>query len=57
MSTLDNEDGYLHVKYHFRGYGCGDHFLEPDTFLHSWEVLAEIIKHPNSSGILLDLGM
>lgn len=26
------------------GYSCEDHFLEPDTFLHSWEVLGEILK-------------
>ncbi|KAF6029406.1 hypothetical protein EB796_012285 [Bugula neritina] len=39
------------------GYGCADHFLEPDTFLHSWEVLAEIISHQMSQDILLDIGM
>ncbi|CAG9321354.1 unnamed protein product [Blepharisma stoltei] len=26
------------------GYSCEDHFLEPDTFFHSWEVLAEVLK-------------
>ncbi|XP_067946832.1 glutamine-dependent NAD(+) synthetase-like [Watersipora subatra] len=39
------------------GYGCGDHFLEPDTFLHSWEVLAEILQHPDCHDILIDIGM
>lgn len=26
------------------GYGCEDHFLEHDTFIHSWEVVEEILK-------------
>ncbi|KAI9867196.1 MAG: glutamine-dependent NAD(+) synthetase [Trichoglossum hirsutum] len=39
------------------GYGCYDHFLEPDTFLHSWEMLARILKDPSCRDILLDIGM
>mmetsp|Transcript_9027 Transcript_9027/g.18241 ORF Transcript_9027/g.18241 Transcript_9027/m.18241 type:complete len:711 (-) Transcript_9027:845-2977(-) len=39
------------------GYGCEDHFLEPDTFLHSWEVLAELVKRGCSDNFLLDVGM
>ena len=39
------------------GYGCLDHFLEGDVYLHSWESLAEIIQNPVSSDILLDIGM
>ncbi|KAI9795215.1 MAG: glutamine-dependent NAD(+) synthetase [Piccolia ochrophora] len=39
------------------GYGCLDHFLEGDTFLHSWEMLARIIQHPDCQDILLDIGM
>ena len=39
------------------GYGCLDHFLEGDTFLHSWEGLAKIIEHPDCQGIVLDIGM
>ena len=26
------------------GYSCQDHFYESDTFLHSWEVLIELLK-------------
>lgn len=37
------------------GYSCEDHFHEMDTFTHSWEVLAEILKY--SDGILCDIGM
>ncbi|PSS15388.1 hypothetical protein M430DRAFT_277694, partial [Amorphotheca resinae ATCC 22711] len=39
------------------GYGCLDHFLESDLYLHSWESLAEILQDPVSSDILLDIGM
>jgi NAD+ synthase (glutamine-hydrolysing) len=40
-----------------RGYGCLDHFLENDTYLHSWEMLARIISDPDCQDILLDIGM
>ncbi|KAL7274958.1 glutamine-dependent NAD(+) synthetase [Rhizina undulata] len=39
------------------GYGCLDHFLEGDTYLHSWEMLARIINHEDCQDILLDIGM
>lgn len=39
------------------GYGCLDHLLESDTFLHSWEVLATIINHEDCQDIVLDIGM
>ena len=39
------------------GYGCEDHFHEPDTIAHSWEVLGDIVTSGESSGILLDIGM
>lgn len=39
------------------GYGCEDHFLEMDTEIHSWEVLAEIIDEGYTDNILCDFGM
>ena len=39
------------------GYDCEDHFHESDTLLHSWEVLAEILRSPATCGILFDVGM
>ena len=39
------------------GYGCNDHFLECDTFLHSWEVLACLLENPVCQDILIDVGM
>ncbi|BFZ53134.1 glutamine-dependent NAD(+) synthetase [Savitreella phatthalungensis] len=39
------------------GYGCLDHFLESDTYLHSWEMLGKILADPSTHGILLDIGM
>ncbi|CAI4213851.1 unnamed protein product [Parascedosporium putredinis] len=39
------------------GYSCLDHHLEGDTFLHSWEVLAEIISDEACKDMLIDLGM
>ncbi|KAI5859874.1 glutamine-dependent NAD(+) synthetase with GAT domain-containing protein [Durotheca rogersii] len=38
------------------GYGALDHHLEGDTFLHSTEVLAEIISDEVCRGMLIDLG-
>jgi NAD+ synthase (glutamine-hydrolysing) len=39
------------------GYGCLDHFLENDVYLHSWEMYATILKDKSTYGILLDIGM
>ncbi len=39
------------------GYGCEDAFLEDDTFLHSWECLAEILKSGLTDEIICDTGM
>ncbi|XP_074025874.1 NAD synthetase [Leptinotarsa decemlineata] len=39
------------------GYSCEDHFYESDTFLHSWEVLAELLTAPLCKDILVDVGM
>ena len=43
--------------FHFSGYGCNDHFHESDTFLHSWQVLAELLVAPECQDILCDVGM
>ncbi|GMM32918.1 glutamine-dependent NAD(+) synthetase [Saccharomycopsis crataegensis] len=39
------------------GYGCLDHFLENDIFLHSWEMLTTILTNKDCFDILLDIGM
>ncbi|KAK3330777.1 glutamine-dependent NAD(+) synthetase [Apodospora peruviana] len=39
------------------GYGCLDHHLEGDTFLHSWEVVAQILNDPICKDMLIDVGM
>lgn len=39
------------------GYSCEDHFLESDTLLHSWQVLADLLRHQACQGILVDVGM
>lgn len=39
------------------GYNCEDHFYEPDTLEHSWEVLAELLRHAECKDILCDVGM
>lgn len=39
------------------GYGCEDHFLEPDTMMHSWECLREILVSGLTSDIVCDIGM
>ncbi|KAI0201040.1 NAD+ synthase [Astrocystis sublimbata] len=39
------------------GYGALDHFLEGDTFAHSWEMLAKIISDEVCKDMLVDVGM
>uniref|UniRef100_UPI00358E7556 glutamine-dependent NAD(+) synthetase isoform X2 n=1 Tax=Myxine glutinosa TaxID=7769 RepID=UPI00358E7556 len=39
------------------GYGCGDHFFENDTCLHSFQVLAELLLSPITQNIICDVGM
>lgn len=39
------------------GYSCEDHFYESDTFLHSWEVLLELLTSPICKDIIIDVGM
>ena len=40
------------------GYGCEDHFLEQDTFLHCEQSLAKILEDPElTHNILCDIGM
>uniref|UniRef100_A0A182U6G3 Glutamine-dependent NAD(+) synthetase n=1 Tax=Anopheles melas TaxID=34690 RepID=A0A182U6G3_9DIPT len=40
------------------GYSCEDHFHEPDTYMHCWEALVEIIQSPCCPpGMLIDVGM
>ncbi|XP_035773682.1 glutamine-dependent NAD(+) synthetase-like [Anopheles albimanus] len=39
------------------GYSCEDHFHEPDTFRHCWEVVLEIMRAPVARDILIDVGM
>lgn len=39
------------------GYGCEDHFLEDDTFTHSWECLAQILSGDLTNGMVCDVGM
>ncbi|KAI0228172.1 glutamine-dependent NAD(+) synthetase [Massospora cicadina] len=37
-----------------RGYGCQDHFLEGDTYLHAWESLGTILSDDELHGIIID---
>ncbi|KAJ9086355.1 glutamine-dependent NAD(+) synthetase [Entomophthora muscae] len=39
------------------GYGCQDHFLEGDTYLHAWESIGVILADPELHGIIIDIGM
>ncbi|KAL5492179.1 QNS1 [Sanghuangporus weigelae] len=39
------------------GYGCLDHFLEGDTVLHSWEILARLLQSEIATDVLCDVGM
>lgn len=39
------------------GYGCADHYLESDTVLHSFQILAELLASPTTEDIICDVGM
>ncbi|XP_069760732.1 glutamine-dependent NAD(+) synthetase isoform X2 [Narcine bancroftii] len=39
------------------GFGCADHFLESDTVLHSFQMLAELLVSPITEDIICDVGM
>jgi len=39
------------------GYGCEDHFLENDTFIHAWASLANLLSDDTTDGILCHIGM
>jgi len=39
------------------GYGCEDHFLEQDTFRHSWESIATLLQTDATDDCLCDVGM
>eukprot|EP01084_Bolivina_argentea_P020212 37605_1 len=39
------------------GYGCEDHFLEQDTYLHSWQSIYDIINNKITQDILCCFGM
>lgn len=39
------------------GYGCEDHFLENDTYLHCWESLGKLLDSDLTDDILCDFGM
>ncbi|KAK4546042.1 hypothetical protein LTR36_002179 [Oleoguttula mirabilis] len=39
------------------GYGLLDHWLESDVYANSWDILAEIIVHPDCQDIIIDLGL
>ncbi|KAI1440613.1 glutamine-dependent NAD(+) synthetase with GAT domain-containing protein [Annulohypoxylon stygium] len=39
------------------GYGCLDHLMEQDLYLHSLEMLRQILLDESCHGILLDIGM
>ena len=39
------------------GYSCEDHFFEPDTTMHSWEMIADILRDEQlTKDILCDIG-
>eukprot|EP00055_Hartaetosiga_balthica_P002764 m.5190 g.5190 ORF g.5190 m.5190 type:complete len:721 (-) comp2355_c0_seq1:136-2298(-) len=39
------------------GYGCNDHFYESDTFLHCYQILADLITHEDTRDIVVDVGL
>lgn len=39
------------------GYGCEDHFFEPDTFAHAWESIASLLaSETDTKDMLVDIG-
>lgn len=48
---------FLTIERVCSGYSCEDHFHESDTYLHSWEVLLELLLSPLCKDVLVDVGM
>ena len=44
------------ISWHEVKFGS-NHYATGDTYLHSWEVLAQILEHDECQDILLDIGM
>lgn len=38
------------------GYSCEDAYFEPDTELHSWQVLSSILNRDDLNDIIIDIG-
>ena len=48
----------ISLPWQYRRYSCEDHFLELDTFLHSEQTLALLLKDETlTKDILCDIGM
>ena len=39
------------------GYGCQDHFLESDTYLHAWQALVAVLQATRDDAMLVDVGL
>ena len=49
---------YIYGNNHYNRYSCEDHFLELDTFLHSEQTLALLLKDETlTKDILCDIGI
>lgn len=54
LIRINNAESLLR---YFSGYSCEDHFYESDTFLHSWEVLLQLLTAPLCENMMIDVGM
>ena len=39
------------------GYGCSDHYFEPDTEFHCWQVVVKLLSDESLFDIIIDVGM
>ncbi len=59
MAKRDGARLRLGSELEISGYGCADHFLEPDTVNHSWEMVAEMLLNKSKlfDDIITIIGM
>jgi NAD+ synthase (glutamine-hydrolysing) len=55
IAQLHNSYYRLGPELELSGYGCNDHFLEPDTAHHCWQSLSVLLK--SCKDIIGDVGM
>jgi hypothetical protein len=50
LSLTTHKNNQVGPELELTGYGCEDHFLEPDTEAHAWDALAGLLAGGHTDG-------